>query len=590
MDLRKKVMYTISTGLLAGTLSLAPMGASSVAEAGGWDIVGSILGTVSQATAESEAVRYEILRWSNSPKNQQSTLDSSISKNGIDTDVEHNERVSRVLNQLIDRGNYAMEPNSLPFRWRVINSDEWNAGCYPTDYIEVNSALVKDLTSDDALAGVLAHEMIHGLHQHMANDAAQQVLYQYGAGLLTMNADYIQATLSNYLTNYVTIKNTSNISEADADESGFYLLASAGFNPGGFPIETCRMAQMDKSNRGILTEIFTGVYDHPASQKRFNQAEQRMEEYGYNHVKVKNGNEVYIDGQYLMTATEGNGLEDWENAYLIAGGISKGIHDYHSAYAWNFGSKDFLNDRAYDTLRDALSNAELAAKFQTMLENAYSLDVTDKEHRNTKVKLKQAEKERNDKIAAHKAEVMAPENAGAYRAHCDSYLDMELNKLAFKEAEKALTADPNSYIQNGNMARAYSALNDDYKEKHDSFNDEYSRKAIEFNEKALNIANSNSINDTYWLYTNMALYQQQAGNYTLSNEAALTAIAMQPDKEKNYRRIGYNSLKLGDREGAIKYYKMCLAHGGNLSSVPEEIVAEVQANSTTIDDIISDNE
>ena len=38
MDLKKKIMYTLSTGLLACTFSFAPLSAPAVAEASGWDV------------------------------------------------------------------------------------------------------------------------------------------------------------------------------------------------------------------------------------------------------------------------------------------------------------------------------------------------------------------------------------------------------------------------------------------------------------------------------------------------------------------------------------------------------------------------
>ena len=590
MDLKKKVMYTLSTGLLACTFSFAPLSSPSVAEAADWGLIGNIFGTVSQAAMEYDQVQTYLLNWGNSPETQQKTLNETVEKYGLDTSVEHNERVSRVLNQLIDHGHYAMEPNSLPFRWRVINNDEWNAACYPNDFIEVNSGLLNDLHSDDALAAVMSHEMIHGLHQHMAKDAPKQVLYKYGTALLTMKADVLQATLGSYIGNYISVKNTTNLSEADADEYGFYLHCSAGFNPGGFSAMTLNMAKGDNTDRNIIKEIFTGAYNHPASQKRFEQAQQRMEEYGYNHVKVKNGTEIFIDDKHFMTAGETPELADWENAYLIAGGICKGIHDYSTVEAWGFGTPDFLSDIAYKDLKNALNDPSLSASLQTMLTNAYALDIHDNDHRSTKAKLRKAEKERNDKITKRQKEVMSAENASSYEGHFEGYTKLGLNVLAYKEAEKAYKADPNSYIQTGNMSRALNALNAEYREKHNTWNDDYTQKAIEYTDKALKICQDNSIDDTYWLYSNMAYYQMQAQNYATSNEAALKAISLKPDVMSNYRFVGYNSLMLGDKGRAVKYYSLYLNHGGDREMVPSELSNEVQANARTLEEIYDANE
>lgn len=190
--------------------------------------------------------------------------------------------------------------------------------------------------------------VVDGLHQHVANDSAKQVLYQYGASLLTMKADYIQSVLAGFVSNYITVKNTTNVSEGDADESGFYLFTSAGFNPGGAPIEALHMANFSGA-RNPISDFFKPA-NHPATATRFKRFEKQMEEYGYNHVKVKDGTNVYIDDKLLLVAQQSGDIEDWENAYLIAGGIAKGIHDNQRFLNWNFNdaTKDFLtNENAY---------------------------------------------------------------------------------------------------------------------------------------------------------------------------------------------------------------------------------------------------
>ena len=88
----------------------------------------------------------------------------------------------------------------------------------------------------------------------------------------------------------------------------------------------------------------------------------------------------------------------------------------------------------------------------------------------------------------------------------------------------------------------------------------------------------------------MAYYQMQAQNYATSNEAALKAISLKPDEKSNYRFVGYNSLMLGDKGSAVKYYSLYLNHGGDREMVPSELSNEVQANARTLEEIYDANE
>ncbi|WP_318253629.1 M48 family metalloprotease [Selenomonas sp. AB3002] len=76
----------------------------------------------------------------------------------------------------MEKGDYALKADSLPFLWSINDSNDFNAACYPTNYISINRALVRGLQCDrDELAAVLAHEMTHGLRQHSAHNYAKAV-------------------------------------------------------------------------------------------------------------------------------------------------------------------------------------------------------------------------------------------------------------------------------------------------------------------------------------------------------------------------------------------------------------------------------
>ena len=595
-NLKKKVLYTISTGLLSCSLAFMPAGVpkAHAMDENAWNVLAQTITTVSNMNAQYNAIREHIIAYGNNVMEQNNTLNQSVGQHGLDTNLEHNERVSNVMNQLIQNGDYALDSNQLPFRWRVVDSNNWNAACYPTNYVEVNKRLVEDLTDDNALSFVLAHEMTHGLHRHVANDTAQAVYYKYGAALLTQRADYIQSQLANFITNYITVKNTTNTSEADADETGFYIATSAGFNPGGGAIETLHMMAIDNNSPDFITDFFHPA-NHPFSKDRFERMEKRMEEYGFNHVKVQNGTDVYIDGQKLLTASATDTLKPYENAYLIAGGISKGLHDKKMAYEWYFNDKtgDFLdNSPAYKELKTAIKENGLYATFQAMIDNAYNLDRKDKDRAAAKVKVLADEKEKHEAVEKVKAEIVKYNDYSSkeYREHYEAYSKLGMNKLALDEMQKGYNINPN-YINAGELAEAYSHLNTAYAKEHNTYNPQYTQLSIKYGEEGLSKAPDD--NDE-WIVDNLGKYYYQAQNPTkvaeMQNMMKKSAPSDQVAKYDN-AFVGRLEMLNGNKDMAIKHFVKAVRAGYSMRDVPENITDVVKAGvEAPVENLISENE
>ena len=595
-NLKKKVLCTISTGLLSCSLAFMPAGVpkAHAMDEDSWNLLAQTIATTSEINAQYNSIRDHFLAMGNNVIEQNNHLKQSVGQYGVDTNVEHNERVSRVINQILDKGDYAIKSDQLPFRWRVVDTNAWNAACYPTNYIEVNRGLVEDLADDNSLAFVIGHEMTHGLHSHVANDAAQQVLYQYGAALLTQKADYIQSQLANFATKYIAVKNTTNTSEADADETGFYIAATAGFNPGGGAIETIHMMARDNTSTNFIADFFRPS-DHPFSKTRFERMEKRMEEYGFNHVKVQNGTDIYIDGQKLLTANATDKLKAYENAYLIAGGISKGLHDKKMAYEWYFNDKagDFLdNSPAYNELKAAIKENGLYATFQTMIDNAYNLDRKDKDRVAAKAKIMAAEKEKHEAVEKIKAEIVKYKDYSSqdYRAHYDAYSKLGMNKLALSEIQKGYNINPN-YINTGILAEAYSHLNTDYAKAHNAYNPEYTQLSIKYGEEGLSKAPDD--NDE-WIVDNLGKYYYQAQNPTkvaeMQNMMKKSAPSDQVAKYDN-AFVGRLEMLNGNKDMAIKHFVKAVRAGYAMKDVPESITDVVKAGvEAPVENLISENE
>jgi len=60
----------------------------------------------------------------------------------------------------------ASQEPSLPWTFKVLNSKEINAVCLPGGYVYVFRGMMDYVKSDDQLAGVVAHEVVHADHHH----------------------------------------------------------------------------------------------------------------------------------------------------------------------------------------------------------------------------------------------------------------------------------------------------------------------------------------------------------------------------------------------------------------------------------------
>ena len=179
---KKMRMGVLAAGVSAALLAPAP----PVAEAN--ILVDVITGAIGATTAYHTYLG-GILNMGNDPVVQKKLLDQDQAERGVDESAEDAAVIDSVMHQLIDRGYYALEANSLPFRWSVNADESFNASCSAANYVSINKGLITALHGDrDELAGVLAHEMIHGLHQHIAYDVAKQAAIQAGASSISGGA------------------------------------------------------------------------------------------------------------------------------------------------------------------------------------------------------------------------------------------------------------------------------------------------------------------------------------------------------------------------------------------------------------------
>ena len=361
---------------------IAPFAArAEAAEADIFTALAGLLGTAGMYSGYLSA----ILDAGNNAYYQERTRLYDAHENGVDRNPADHQIVDEVMNGLVERGTYVLDIRSLPFRWNVNDSTEFNAACFPTNYITVNKGLMVGLNGNiDEIAGVLAHEMTHGVKLHAAYNYARAAAQAFGINFLGMVTGAVRPDVVGVLADYSVAKNVILPAEYEADEGGFYLAASAGFNPGGPAAAMARMDYMTKHPDTFDRSYGADPYDHPDTDKREAKLADMMTAYSAGHVTVKDRKEILIDGQPLLKALYSTDVYDDtpEQAYLIAGGLAHAFHEYATAEEWAFrpgenGRTAFLDsDRVYAYLKDAVERNHAEAELERLVRAAYAAEST----------------------------------------------------------------------------------------------------------------------------------------------------------------------------------------------------------------------
>jgi len=173
----------------------------------------------------------------------------------------------------------------IPWTFTLVDTDEPNAACCGEGVIFVTTGLLKLNLDDDELAGVLSHEVIHGVRQHVDADYVEisrleKAVVEYNTHLerhgndnsetAEMRERYEANKLEQQLQQaYSYLRQRSAFShaqESEADSMGMRLAISAGFKPDG--ISRALQKLLDQQVALYGQKSLLGSKTHPPLPKR----------------------------------------------------------------------------------------------------------------------------------------------------------------------------------------------------------------------------------------------------------------------------------------------------------------------------------
>jgi len=162
----------------------------------------------------------------------------------------------------------------LPYTFKVVDDKDINAYSMPGGFIYVNRGLLEFVKSDDELAGVLAHEIVHAAHHHVMKLLHEQEKIQWaalgpalvsillGKGGTQTTSDLL---LAGQLYTIAKVNTWSVEAERDADHGAVRYLLRTKYNPVGLLTFIERLARQER----LKPEVELGIYrTHPPTVER----------------------------------------------------------------------------------------------------------------------------------------------------------------------------------------------------------------------------------------------------------------------------------------------------------------------------------
>lgn len=184
------------------------------------------------------------------------------------------EAIAKVANTIEVQSTYG-SGQITPFGYtiKILDEKEINAFCLPGGYVYIHKGLLDYIESDHELAGVIAHEIAHASHHHMAYLIKEQgrldgrIALVLLAGILgNMDAEDLSHVLVGaQLVRIAYSSGYGQKAEVDADRTAITYMHKAGYNPVGLLTFMERLAR----DYTAKPQVDLGIYrTHPLSRDR----------------------------------------------------------------------------------------------------------------------------------------------------------------------------------------------------------------------------------------------------------------------------------------------------------------------------------
>lgn len=193
-------------------------------------------------------------------------------------------RITGYVQSIVDRLVDSMPPQPFPIKVTVVRNAALNAFASAAGHITIFSGLIANLSGEDELASVIAHELAHVSERHIAKSIEQSKLVGAGSLLGILAAVLVGSQGKGDGANALVLGSVAGAkamqlkytreNERDADQYGLGYLVNGGFSPNGMisAFETIRRLQWMAGGGDVPSYLTT----HPGMNERLGYIQERI--------------------------------------------------------------------------------------------------------------------------------------------------------------------------------------------------------------------------------------------------------------------------------------------------------------------------
>jgi predicted Zn-dependent protease len=188
--------------------------------------------------------------------------------------IIHDPFIEGYVNRVGQKVLATMPPQPFDYRFFVIREEVYNAFAGPAANIFVHSGLVEAMETEDELAGILAHEIIHVSARHISQKIERSTALSLGALAGMVVGIFLGAAGAGAAANAVAMGGMaatqtaalaySRQDEMQADELGIDHLTRAGYSGAGL----LRVLEKIREKQWFGADVPTYMMTHPAVDDR----------------------------------------------------------------------------------------------------------------------------------------------------------------------------------------------------------------------------------------------------------------------------------------------------------------------------------
>jgi predicted Zn-dependent protease len=169
--------------------------------------------------------------------------------------------VNRIGQRLVNQTELAQ----APWEFHIVAGPEINAFNVPGGHVYVYTGLIQATDNVAELAGVMAHELAHGVARHGTEQLSKAYGFQVVAGLaLGANPPIYQQILAQ-IVGAGTFASFGRDAEREADMLGVTYMYNAGYDPHGMVTMFQELLSRRQSQPGAVSQFFSS---HPLTEER----------------------------------------------------------------------------------------------------------------------------------------------------------------------------------------------------------------------------------------------------------------------------------------------------------------------------------